>query len=142
MRLMFLSRLSPAQRSAYLCLARELVATDGVTTLGEAVVLSEQRREAGELAATSGERLSVDAAAERFDTPTSRALVLLELLRLARADREVSILEHGLIRRLAIQWRVDDDRLGALEAWADRLWRLQADGLALIGAADAPDRCD
>jgi len=138
MRLMFLNRLSHAQRSAYLCLARELVATDGVTTLGEAVVLSEQRREAGEHAATSGERLSVDAAAERFDTPTSRAVVLVELLRLARADREVSILEHGLIRRLAIQWRVDDDRLDDLEAWADRLWRLQADGLALIGAEDAP----
>jgi hypothetical protein len=140
MRLMFLNRLSHAQRSAYLCLARELVATDGVTTLGEAVVLSEQRREAGEHAATTGERLSVDAAAERFDTPTSRAVVLLELLRLARADREVSILEHGLIRRLAIQWRVGDDRLDALEAWADRLWRLQADGLALIGAEDAPGR--
>lgn len=134
---MFLSRLNHSQRSAYLCLARELVATDGVTTLGEAVVLSEQRREAGELAASSGERLSVDAAAERFDTPTTRAVALVELLRLARADRDVSILEHGLIRRLAIQWRIDDRRLGELEAWADRHWRLQAEGLELIGAADS-----
>ncbi len=139
---MFLSRLNHAQRSAYLCLARELVATDGVTTLGEAVVLSEQRREAGELAASSGERLSVDAAAERFATPTSRAVALLELLRLARADRKVSILEHGLIRRLALQWSIDAGRLDELESWADRHWRLHAEGLQLIGAADIPGTCD
>jgi len=139
---MFLSRLNQSQRSAYLCLARELVATDGVTTLGEAVVLSEQRREAGELAASSGERLSVGAASERFDTPTSRAVALLELLRLARADRQVSILEHGLIRRLAVQWSIDPRRLEALESWADRHWRLHAEGLRLIGAAEVSGRAD
>ena len=93
---------------------------------------------AGDYFPPSGERLSVNAAAERFDTPTSRAVVLLELLRLARADRTVSILEHGLIRRLAVQWSIDDERLHALETWADRHWRLHAEGLDLIGAEDAP----
>lgn len=136
---MFLARLNYSQRSAYLCLARELVATDGVTTLGEAVVLSEQRREAGDLAATSGERLSVAAAAERFESATARAVALLELLRLARADRSVSILEHGLIRRLAVLWGVDAQQLETLEQWADRHWRLMEEGLALIGAPEAAE---
>ena len=131
---MFLTRLTHTQRSAFLCLARELVSTDGVTTLGEAVVLSEQRREIGELAATSGERLSVNAAAERFDSPATRAVAMLELMRLARADRTVSILEHGLIRRLALQWGIPSDRLAELESWADRHWRLMEEGLELIGS--------
>jgi hypothetical protein len=135
---MFLTRLTHAQRSAYLCLARELVSTDGVTTLGEAVVLSEQRREIGELAATSGERLSVNAAAERFDSSAARAVAMLELMRLARADRSVSILEHGLIRRLALQWAVSGDRLAELESWADRHWRLMEEGLELI-STPGPD---
>lgn len=129
---MFLIRLRRSQQIAFLSLAHELVSADGTTAVGEVASLARLCREMGLKAEDATERLSIDEAAERFDTDSSRRLVVLELLALGFADRDYSMVEHALIRRLAVVWRIDTKTIDAIEKWVRKQRRHEAEALRLI----------
>ncbi len=129
---MFLVRLRRSQQIAFLSLAHELVTADGTAAVGEVATLAKLGREMGLDLETPAERLSVDEAAERFDTKPTQRLVMLELLALGYADRDYSLVESALIRRLALMWSLETKGLEALEDWVLRHRRLKEEALKLI----------
>ncbi|MCP4897076.1 MAG: hypothetical protein GY906_08880 [bacterium] len=129
---MFLVRLRRSQQIAFWSLAHEMVTADSTAAVGEVATLARLGREMGLDPDFQVERLSVDEAAERFDTDASRRLALLELLALGYADRDYSMVESALVRRLAMIWRVNSKTLEEIESWVLRRRRLKAEALALF----------
>ena len=130
---MFLTRLKRPQQMAFLSLARELVASNSVAAMGEVAAMARVQREMGLDQDGPVEWLAVAAAAARFESTSDRTVVMLELLTLGYADGNLTMLEHALVRRLALVWRIDAARLAKLEDWVRRHRRLMDEGVKLIG---------
>lgn len=128
--IVFVSKLSRPQREAFLSLARELVESDGVMSLGEVIATTGLARELG---LDSGSAvLSFAEAAARFDSRPSQMVALLELMSLAHSDGTIVAAENAAIRRLGLVWRVDAVELQAIEAWVMEHRRLVREAHQLI----------
>jgi len=128
----FLIRLSQSQRVAFLSLAHDIVTSDSVTTVGEVTQLASIRRELGFLADETPELLRIEVAAEQIDSSSARLIAMIELIDLCYADRRISVLESGLISRLATLWRINDSVLQGLENWVHRHRQLIGEAHELI----------
>jgi uncharacterized tellurite resistance protein B-like protein len=114
---MFLFHLAPAERQAFIGLARYLVAADGREGAAEAAALGSLEVELGvpvtevEAMAPTPELLST------FASRSSRGAALLELLGLAYADGVPHPDEMELLKTIAAGLQISELRLLEMEHW-------------------------
>lgn len=124
---MFISNLSTKQQSAFLSLAKQLIASDGniapeetalFTTIQQQIPLGVSPSDA-----TLGTLGSV------FECKKSKASMLLELLGLAHADQDYHATEKEFMQQVANACGVSENELRDMESWVVRQ-------LSLVSEAD------
>jgi uncharacterized tellurite resistance protein B-like protein len=131
---MFLFHLTPLERTAFVALARQLVAADGGEGPAEAAAL-------GRLEVELGLPLEDIAAApptpellRTFASRSSRGAALLELLALAYADGVPHPDEMELLKTIAEGLKISELRLLEMEHWVVQQLPLSAQAEAFLTA--------
>jgi uncharacterized tellurite resistance protein B-like protein len=116
----FLTELSPEQRSALLVLARQVIDADERLTLPEVERLDRLYIEAGVDAETAGAPNAAGDLNLLFPTPRQRAVVLVELLLLAHSDGRLHPREENAVRRIAARLQIDQGLWAHILDWSHR----------------------
>jgi len=117
---MFLHRLSPDQQRVFIGLAKNFIEVDAIVEVAEAEALQRMQAETGiSIASTeplppTAENLAV------FETPESRAAVMLELVALAYGDGDVHPRENVAIQEVATVFEIPTEKLLQMEGWVVR----------------------
>ncbi len=114
---MFLSQLTEPEKAAFLALAREMVALNGVMA-AETEMLAAACREMG-LAIDQPVFLTFEAACAGFCSDRSRKIALMELMLLAKADGLVQAEESDLAKRIQVAFGAGADVLAWAKRWAE-----------------------
>lgn len=132
---MFLNQLSAPEKSAFLALAREMVALNGVMA-AETEMMRTACRELG-LAPEAEVDLGLEAACAVFLTPRSRTIALMELMLLAKADGLIQPEESRMARQVAAAFGLGDDVLAWARRWAELSLEPYRLGVRYLEGADA-----
>lgn len=130
---MFLHRLSPEQKRAFIGIAKNFIAVDAIVEVVEAEALQRMEAETGVAAAdleplpATAENLAI------FDTAESRAVVMLELIALAYGDGDVHPRENAAIQEVVRAFGVTNERLIQLEGWVIRYRGLMKEAERFFG---------
>ncbi|MEL6614682.1 MAG: hypothetical protein AAFQ43_03035 [Bacteroidota bacterium] len=137
---MYLHELSPEQRSAFLVLARDVIRADERLTLEEVERLDDLYAESGMGAEVADAPNAAGDLNLLFPTPRQRAVVLIELLLLAHADRHFHPREERAIYEIAARLQVDQGLWTNLLDWASRYSALRDEARAF--GRESGDRDD
>lgn len=135
----YLAELSPEQRSAFLVLARDIIRADERLTIQEVEQLDDLYEESGMGAETADAPNAAGDLNLMFPTSRSRAVVLIELLLLAHADRQFHPREEEAIYEIAARLQVDQGLWTNILDWARRFTALKAEARAFGREADVAD---
>lgn len=127
---MFLSQLTPPQQEAFLQLAAQLVAVDGVISPEEQDMLAQLTAVRNDL--DPQDALPVASLVLAFDSSRSRAAALMELIGLAYADTVFAEEERVFIDDLARRMEISPARVSLMEGWVIRQLAMAEEGLALL----------
>ena len=122
---MFLALLTDEQKKIFLCLAHDVVVSDGELSVGEQVMMEDMRREMNLSPDFEAQYLPLDGVDTIFDSKRSQATVLISLIRLAYADGAFEIEEQFLIKSLCTLFNTTDADLYLMENWVRRLIALE-----------------
>lgn len=114
---MFLAQLTDPEKRAFLKLARDLVALNGVVA-AETEMLAAACREMG-LPAEAGLELGFAEACRAFATPRARKIALMELMLLAKSDGLIQHQETDLAVQVAGAMGLGEDALAWSRRWAE-----------------------
>ncbi|TVS16808.1 MAG: hypothetical protein EA417_09165 [Gammaproteobacteria bacterium] len=129
---MWLTSLSPPQRRTLLGLAHNIVVSDGLLDPNEEAMLLSFKREMGLEPDTETDYVELDGVEHVFDTPRSRRVVLVNLIRLSYADGALEIEEECLLRELADVFEVPNAEFALLDNWVKRLLALEREAEAFL----------
>jgi tellurite resistance protein len=130
---MWLSALQPNQRKALLGLAHNVVVSDGLLDPNEEGMLEEFKREMELNPNVEAEYLELRGIEDTFDSPKSRRIALLNLLRLSYADGAFEIEEECLLKEVSQAFGVSDAEFLLLDNWVRRLVALEEEARGLLG---------
>lgn len=122
---MWLSSLSTEQRTALLGLAHNVVVSDGLLDPNEELMIDEFKREMELRPDQEPEYLELAGIDGIFDNPRSRAIALLNLLRLSYVDGAFEVEEECLLKEVSRAFGVDDDAFLRMDNWVRRLVALE-----------------
>ncbi len=114
---MFLFHLAPAERIAFVGLARHLIAADGREGVAEAAALEALEVELGLPATEIAPAAPTPELLSTFASRSSRGAALLELLALAYADGVPHPEEMELLKTIAAGLHISELRLLEMEHW-------------------------
>ena len=114
---MFLAGLSSQEKNAFLQLARQMIAADGVVTSEEQEMLSDLRHEMGSAPLSDDQVRAVGDACSLVTQIDTRTKILLELASLAYVDGDYDKREQVLLREIGSIWDVDSHSLVRIEDW-------------------------
>lgn len=117
---MFLYRLSPSQRRTFIGIAKTFIEVDAIVEVVEAEALHRMEAETGISAASVEPLLPTPENLSTFDTPASRAAVMLELLGLAYGDGELHARENAFITEVATTFGISEGKLFEMAKWVVR----------------------
>jgi tellurite resistance protein len=129
---MWLSALQPNQRKALLGLAHNVVVSDGLLDPNEEGMLEEFKREMELNPNVEAEYLELRGIEDTFDSPKSRRIALLNLLRLSYADGAFEIEEECLLKEVSQAFGVSDAEFLLLDNWVRRLVALEEEARGLL----------
>ena len=130
---MFLHLLSGPEREAFAGLAKHLVGADEDESIAEERALSAMDVELGLTISKVPAAKPTPELLATFETPSTRAAVVLELLGLAYVDGHYHPNETAVIERIAAELGVDEPRLLQMESWVQREMALVTEAEALHG---------
>jgi tellurite resistance protein len=122
---MFLASLNQAQKEAFICLAHNIVVSDGELSVGERVMMEEMRKEMNLDPSFEARYLPLDGIEKIFDSKRSRAIVVLSLIRLSYADGAFEIEEQCLLNDLCKLFELTDAEFDLIQNWVRRLIALE-----------------
>lgn len=122
---MFLSSLTEAQQKAFLCLAYNVVVSDGDLTVGEEIMMEEMRREMNVDATFKPEYIELEGVEKTFPDRKSRVTVLISLIQLGYADGAFEVEEQSFLRVLCEYFEITDADFALIDNWVKRLVGLQ-----------------
>tara|TARA_B100002003_G_scaffold209472_1_gene204727 strand:- start:28141 stop:28488 length:348 start_codon:yes stop_codon:yes gene_type:complete len=108
-----------------MCLAHNVVVSDGDLSTGEEVMMEQMRREMNLEATFAPEYVDIKGIEDIFDTKRSRAVALISLIRLGYADGAFEIEEQCFLRELSNQFAISDHEFGLIDNWVKRLISLE-----------------
>lgn len=122
---MFLHELSDQQREAFMCLAHDIVVSDGELSPGETLLMEKLRRETGVDESFNPSYLAIDGIEKIFDTRRARVAIVIALIRLAYADGAFEIEEQFLLKDICKAFSISEPDFGQIENWVRRLIALE-----------------
>ncbi len=131
---MWLSALTNKQREALFGLAHNVIVSDGLLDPNEEGMLEEFRREMDLQPGLEAEYREISGIEQIFDTPKSRRIAMLNLLRMSYADGALEIEEECLLKEIGRQFELPEDEFLLLNNWVRRLGSLEYEAHALINA--------
>lgn len=129
---MFLASLSKEQKEAFICLAHNLVVSDGELSVGERVMMDEMRKEMNLSPAFEAKYIPTNGLERIFDSKRARAIVILSLIRLGYADGAFEIEEQCLLKDLCALFNVQDSEFELIQNWVRRLIALEREAQAFM----------
>lgn len=125
---MFLDDLTDSQKKAFLIVGVQFIQIDGVVTNEEKALFDLMCREAAVDIPTGAQEIDKLEAIEPFDTPKSKIILLIELLKLGYIDGEFSQPEHDFLMELVNKLGFTQDQLTTYAHWVlgDLGWRQEA----------------
>lgn len=122
---MFLSSLKkPEQKTAFMQLARSMMAADGVLHENEQSMLELMRRELDLPSDYHCQDLSVEQSLTHFETREEQTGVILELVALALADASIAPSEHDILQSAIRVFNYPSERVLSMEDWVRRYCEL------------------
>ena len=106
---MFLNELSNEQKEAFICLAHDVVVSDGELRPGEQTLMEHLRREIGLSHGFEPHYIPVEGVQRIFDTRSSRVAVIINLIRLGYADGAFEIEEQLLLKEVCERFEVSSE---------------------------------
>jgi len=122
---MFLSSLNQAQKEAFLCLAHNVVVSDGEFQVGEEVMMNEMRQEMNLDASFKAHYLELEGVDTIFPCKRSRSVATISLIRLAYADGAFEIEEQCFLKDLCQVFEISDADFRLIDNWVRRLISLE-----------------
>lgn len=122
---MWLSSLTHRQREALLGLAHNVVVSDGLLDPNEEGMLDEFKREMGLSLQTESQYLELNGVDKVFDTKRSRAIAIINLLRLSYVDGAFEIEEECLLKEVSRAFGLPDAEFQLMDNWVRRLAALE-----------------
>lgn len=129
---MFLSSLNDTQKQALLCLAHNVVVSDGELTVGERLQMEDMRREMDLDAGFEARYLPLEGIERVFDSRRSRIIALIALIRAGYADGAFEIEEQCLLSDLCRAFDIEDSDFVLVQNWVRRLIALEREAQALM----------
>lgn len=129
---MFLSSFTACQKQTFMCLAHNVVVSDGDLSISEEVMMQDMRREMNLESAFEPEYVAIEGVEQIFDTKRSRAIALISLIRLGYADGAFEIEEQCFLRELSDQFDISDHEFGLIDNWVKRLISLEREVNAFL----------
>ena len=129
---MFLSNLTEQQRETFICLAHNVVVSDGELTVGEKVMMDNMRKEMNLDPGFVAHYVPIDGMEDIFQTRRLRAIVMLSLIQLSYADGAFEIEEQCLLRDLCKLFDISEDEFALIDNWVKRLISLEREAQAFM----------
>jgi hypothetical protein len=129
---MFLSTLTQKQKEAFLCLAHNVVVSDGDLTVGEELMMDEMRREMNMVPDFVAHYLELDGIEEVFSTRKARTTVMISLIRLGYADGAFEVEEQSFLKVLSNAFDISDSDFALIDNWVKRLIALEKEASAFM----------
>ena len=129
---MFLSALSDNQKEAFMCLAHNVVVSDGDLTIEEQAMMEEMRREMELSPSFKATYLDIEGIEGVFDSKRTRTIVLLSLIRLGYADGAFEIEEQCFLRDLSGKFDISEKDFTLIDNWAKRLLALEREAKGFL----------
>ena len=118
---MLLSTLKPEQQETLFHLAHSVVVSDGEFSTGVRLLMSDMRREMELPETFEPHYLEAEGMEAIFDTPRSRVVCMISLLRLAYADGAFEIEEQGFLGLLCVRFDISEEGFRRIDHWVRRL---------------------
>ena len=129
---MFLHELSNQQKEAFICLAHDVVVSDGDLSPGEQLMMDELKREIDLPAEFEPHYVPVAGIEEIFNTKSSRVAIVIALIRLGYADGAFEVEEQFLLKEICKAFEVSESDFTRLENWVRRLIALEKEARAFM----------
>jgi tellurite resistance protein len=129
---MFLSMLTQEQKEAFLCLAHNVVVSDGDLTVGEELMMEEMRREMNVDPGFVAHYIKLDGIENIFTTRRSRATVVIALIQLGYADGAFEVEEQSFLKVLCEAFEIDNSDFALIDNWVKRLAALEREASAFM----------
>ena len=129
---MFLSTLNQKQKETFICLAHNVVVSDGDLSTGEQVMMLDMYSEMRLDPAFEPRYINLQGIDVIFDTHKSRVIALMALVQLGYADGAFEIEEQCFLSDLADAFKISAAEMLRIENWVRRLLALQQEALDLI----------
>ncbi|MXW52762.1 MAG: TerB family tellurite resistance protein [Gammaproteobacteria bacterium] len=122
---MWLSSLSDTQRDALIRLAHTVVVSDGLLDPNEEFMLDEFKREMALGSKSNGDEVATGDLSQVFDTPRTRRIAIINLLRLSYVDGEFDVEEECLLKQIAVLFKIEEMEFRRMDSWVRRLMSLE-----------------
>ena len=129
---MFLHELNDEQKQAFICLAHNVVVSDGDLTPDEQTMIDRLKQEIGLDPSFEPHYIPLDGINGVFDTRKSRIAILINLIRLGYADGAFEVEEQLLVKQICKLFDIPDDEFTRIENWVLRLVALEREACALL----------
>jgi len=121
---MFLNRLTPEQKKAFLAVAMKIVGADHHLDPKERRIIENMRYEMGLFAETDIPTGSIEELVKPFDSKQSQVILMLEAITLAYADEDFHSEEQKILRAIALIFGISEEKATAMENWVLRFKEL------------------
>lgn len=129
---MFLHALDQRQREAFLCLAHDIVVSDGELDDGEQQMMDELKREVGLPDDFEAHYIPIEGIEQIFCTRKSRVAVLIALLRLSYADGAFEVEEQFLLEGVCSLFGISRQDFNIIEQWVRKLITLEQEAASFM----------
>ena len=122
---MFLSSLTLKQKETFLCLAYNVVVSDGDLTVGEELMMEEMSREMNMDRSFIPHYVELDGVEMVFQTRKARVTVMIALIRLGYADGAFEVEEQSFLKVLCEAFEITEADFALIDNWVKRLVALE-----------------
>ena len=122
---MWLNALTDQQRRTLLGLAHNVVVSDGLLDPNEEFMLDAFKREMDLSPRIEADYVELDGIEKIFSTRRSRAIALLNLLRLSYVDGAFEIEEECVLKEVSRAFGLPDSEFQLMDNWVRRLMALE-----------------
>ncbi|MFT4677336.1 MAG: hypothetical protein ACJAX5_003514 [Patiriisocius sp.] len=129
---MFLSSLTLKQKETFLCLAHNVVVSDGDLTVGEELMMEEMRREINMDRGFTPHYVELDGVELVFQTRKARVTVMIALIRLGYADGAFEVEEQSFLKVLCETFEISEADFALIDNWVKRLVALEKETSAFM----------
>ena len=129
---MFLHELNNRQKEAFICLAHDIVVSDGILSPGEEIMMAQLRREIGLSENFEPHYIPTEGVDGIFDTIPARIAVIINLIRLGYADGAFEIEEQFLLKEICQRFEVTEQQFSVIENWVRRLIALEKEASSFM----------